>query len=402
MRLTPGDELAERQRDASRAPTRTRPRRPRSGAAAARLRRARPCEIAADRPAVADLRRADGAGRLGERRQERRPARRPSPRRRSARRRAGASRPRRDQPRSSATSFRFSTVSGRARSKFSADHHVGPALDRQRLGCSPSARAPRRASVGSGSPRRELYGSGHVALTPASVTYAGATIVTMDDAGHRVRARLAPRRGRPVRRTRRRRPAGPGRGPARRGRHAGARQHPPPPLPDAHPRARAGRRPLHVAARRSTRSGRESTRRCSYAAARTGLAELALSGCSTVFDHHYVFPRGVSGLVEAEIRAAARARRPHRRLARLDGPRRLGRRAAAGRPRRGDRRRARRHRAAGRARRRRPRRRSPSRPCSPFSVTTRLMEESAALARRLGLALHTHLAETRRGGRLLP
>jgi cytosine/adenosine deaminase-related metal-dependent hydrolase len=29
-----------------------------------------------------------------------------------------------------------------------------------------------------------------------------------------------------------------------------------------------------------------------YAAARTGLAELALSGCSTVFDHHYVFPRG--------------------------------------------------------------------------------------------------------------
>ena len=42
-----------------------------------------------------------------------------------------------------------------------------------------------------------------------------------------------------------------------------------------------------------------------YAAARTGLAELALSGCTTVFDHHYVFPRGVSGLVEAELRAAA-------------------------------------------------------------------------------------------------
>jgi cytosine/adenosine deaminase-related metal-dependent hydrolase len=41
-----------------------------------------------------------------------------------------------------------------------------------------------------------------------------------------------------------------------------------------------------------------------YAAARTGLAELALSGCSTVFDHHYVFPRGVSGLIEAELQAA--------------------------------------------------------------------------------------------------
>src|SRR5918999_1844428 len=41
-----------------------------------------------------------------------------------------------------------------------------------------------------------------------------------------------------------------------------------------------------------------------YAAARTGLAELALSGCSTVFDHHYVFPPGRAGLVEAEIQAA--------------------------------------------------------------------------------------------------
>src|ERR687886_426978 len=33
-------------------------------------------------------------------------------------------------------------------------------------------------------------------------------------------------------------------------------------------------------------------------------------------------------------------------------------------------------------------------PCSPFSVTRRLMAESAVLARRLGLRLHTHLAET--------
>ncbi len=41
-----------------------------------------------------------------------------------------------------------------------------------------------------------------------------------------------------------------------------------------------------------------------YAAARTGLAELALSGCTTVFDHHYVFPRGRSGLWEAEVQAA--------------------------------------------------------------------------------------------------
>jgi cytosine/adenosine deaminase-related metal-dependent hydrolase len=33
-------------------------------------------------------------------------------------------------------------------------------------------------------------------------------------------------------------------------------------------------------------------------------------------------------------------------------------------------------------------------PCSPFSVTTELMTASAELARRLGLRLHTHLAET--------
>src|SRR5688572_6004576 len=41
-----------------------------------------------------------------------------------------------------------------------------------------------------------------------------------------------------------------------------------------------------------------------YAAARAGLAELAVSGCTTVFDHHYVFPEGTSGLIEAEIEAA--------------------------------------------------------------------------------------------------
>ena len=131
-----------------------------------------------------------------------------------------------------------------------------------------------------------------------------------------------------------------------------------------------------------------------YAAARTGLAELALSGCSTVFDHHYVFPRGEDGLIEAEVQAARElgvrivAARGSMdlgesqgglppdalvedidavlddtaRLARLQDPEGFVRVAVA--------------------------------PCSPFSVTTRLMEESAELARQLGLHLHTHLAET--------
>jgi cytosine/adenosine deaminase-related metal-dependent hydrolase len=130
-----------------------------------------------------------------------------------------------------------------------------------------------------------------------------------------------------------------------------------------------------------------------YAAARTGIAELALSGCTTVFDHHYVFPHGVSGLIEAEVRAAREigvrivASRGSMDLGRSDGglppdslveplddiladTERLAGLAD------GDR--------VGLA----------VAPCSPFSVTTRLMEESAQLARRLGLQLHTHLAET--------
>src|SRR5258708_38944206 len=33
-------------------------------------------------------------------------------------------------------------------------------------------------------------------------------------------------------------------------------------------------------------------------------------------------------------------------------------------------------------------------PCSPFSVTRELMQDSATLARKHGVRLHTHLAET--------
>ena len=130
-----------------------------------------------------------------------------------------------------------------------------------------------------------------------------------------------------------------------------------------------------------------------YAAARTGLAELALSGCTTVFDHHYVFPRGRSGLWEAEVQAAQElgvrivASRGSMDLGESDGglpPDSLvedvdtvladtERLAAL---------------ADGESVQ------LAVAPCSPFSVTKRLMAESAELARRLGLVLHTHLAET--------
>jgi cytosine/adenosine deaminase-related metal-dependent hydrolase len=133
-----------------------------------------------------------------------------------------------------------------------------------------------------------------------------------------------------------------------------------------------------------------------YAAARTGLAELMLSGCTTVFDHHYLFPPGVEGLLEAEIQAARElgvrivASRgsmdlgesrgglpPDHVIETTDGA--LAETEAA----------ARLHESGPGARVQ-----IVVAPCSPFSVTTELMRESAALARRLGLRLHTHLAET--------
>jgi len=133
-----------------------------------------------------------------------------------------------------------------------------------------------------------------------------------------------------------------------------------------------------------------------HAAARTGLAELALSGCTTVFDHHYVFPRGRDGLIEAEVQAARElgvrivASRGSMDLGASDGglppdelveeiddvladTERLAREL---------------HDPASGALVQ-----IAVAPCSPFSVTRRLMEESAMLARRLGLQLHTHLVE---------
>jgi cytosine/adenosine deaminase-related metal-dependent hydrolase len=126
-----------------------------------------------------------------------------------------------------------------------------------------------------------------------------------------------------------------------------------------------------------------------HAAARTGLAELALSGCTTVFDHHYVFPPGGGDLVEAEMTAA---REVGVRLIPSRGSMDLGE-SDGGLPpdslvEDADEVLAETERLAARY---------PElvvAPCSPFSVSGRLMRESAELARRLGLTLHTHLAET--------
>jgi 8-oxoguanine deaminase len=126
-----------------------------------------------------------------------------------------------------------------------------------------------------------------------------------------------------------------------------------------------------------------------YAAARTGLAELALSGCTTVFDHHYVFPRGQPDVIDALLQAAAdlglhlvvgrgsmdlgesQGGLPPDSLVEdretiLEETEQLAARGIE----------------------------VAVSPCSPFSVTKELMRDSAALARRHGLTLHTHLAET--------
>jgi cytosine/adenosine deaminase-related metal-dependent hydrolase len=131
-----------------------------------------------------------------------------------------------------------------------------------------------------------------------------------------------------------------------------------------------------------------------YAAARTGLAELALSGCTTVFDHHYVFPRGVEWLWEAEVQAAGEL---GVRIVASRGSMDLGE-SSGGLPPDSlveslDEVLAETERLAGLEDGDGMVRLAVA-PCSPFSVTKELMVESAALARRLGLRLHTHLAET--------
>jgi 8-oxoguanine deaminase len=132
-------------------------------------------------------------------------------------------------------------------------------------------------------------------------------------------------------------------------------------------------------------------------AVRVGLTELLMSGCTTAADHHYVYPRGLEQAVDIAVEEATTlgmrmtVSRGSMNLSRKDGglppdsivqdeddiladservlnlfhDRSDGamiRIALA--------------------------------PCSPFSVTRRLMAESALLAERHDCRLHTHLAET--------
>ncbi len=130
-------------------------------------------------------------------------------------------------------------------------------------------------------------------------------------------------------------------------------------------------------------------------ATRLGLIELALSGCTTAFDHHYLWPNGsrVDDQLEGADGVGLRfhVSRGSMSLGESDGglppdsvveeePSSLAdcRRVVESY-----------HDPAPGAMTR-----VVLAPCSPFSVTGELMTESADLARDLGVMLHTHLAET--------
>jgi cytosine/adenosine deaminase-related metal-dependent hydrolase len=132
-------------------------------------------------------------------------------------------------------------------------------------------------------------------------------------------------------------------------------------------------------------------------AAEAAMAVLARSGCSTVADHHYVFPRGAGDILGGIVAAAGRLGvRPHGTRGSMDlGASQGGlppdfavETTAAALQASSD--------AVAAYH-------DPSAeamvkiaiaPCSPFSVTQTLLSEAAVLARSLGVRLHTHGSET--------
>jgi len=138
---------------------------------------------------------------------------------------------------------------------------------------------------------------------------------------------------------------------------------------------------------------------CVYYSALTGMGELLKYGCTTCMDHHYVFPRqGEQHFIDQQFRAAGdiglrfhASRGSMSRGKSEDGlpPDDLVQDIDA--ILKDSERLIRRYHDTSRF--------SMTQmilaPCSPFSVTTKLLKASAALARQLGVRLHTHLCETR-------
>ena len=133
------------------------------------------------------------------------------------------------------------------------------------------------------------------------------------------------------------------------------------------------------------------------AAARAGLARLALTGCTTTTDHHYLHPRDGGDQLAATIAAAATV---GLRFSPTRGSMDLGT-SAGGLPPDSVVEDVDTVLAATADAVRRHHDPSPgsmvrigAAPCSPFSVTPDLLRETAAQAAELGIRRHTHLAET--------
>ncbi len=129
-----------------------------------------------------------------------------------------------------------------------------------------------------------------------------------------------------------------------------------------------------------------------------GMGELLKNGCTTVFDHHYVFPRGAGDLIGAQAGAAERLGvRMHFSRGSMDLSKKDG-----GLPpdsvvqeideilRDSETLIQKYHDPAFGSMRR-----LALAPCSPFSVSAELLRQSAVLARAYGVRLHTHLCETK-------
>lgn len=135
-----------------------------------------------------------------------------------------------------------------------------------------------------------------------------------------------------------------------------------------------------------------------YCGALVGFAELLRTGCTTTMDHHYLFPKGIGSLIDEQIKASSEI---GIRFHATRGSMSLGR-SGGGLPpdsvvqkeeeilidseRLIDKYHDRRKYAMVRI---------ALAPCSPFSVSKKLMVESRDLARKKGVMLHTHLAETK-------
>jgi len=127
------------------------------------------------------------------------------------------------------------------------------------------------------------------------------------------------------------------------------------------------------------------------------LAELLLSGCTTAADHHYLFPAGLEDAIDIQVEAV---RRLGLRATLTRGSMTLGT-DDGGLPPQSTVQAAEVVLADSERLVHQYHERGDDAviqvalaPCSPFSVTKEIMAESAALAERLDVRLHTHLAET--------